>query len=84
MSTTAAQRQAAYRKKRPFAGEDGNGERRLNTWLSTQASLALARLARHQGMSQRAVLEQLIVAADDENLVGMELDSEEWAAYLGK
>ena len=32
MPTSNAQRQAAYRARRPHAGEDGNGERRLNLW----------------------------------------------------
>ena len=65
MAKTAAERQAAYRKKRPYAGAEGNGERNLNMWVHTAAALALARLARHQGLSQREVLERMIVAADD-------------------
>jgi hypothetical protein len=83
MAKTAAQRQAEYRKNRPSAGDDRNGERRLNTWLSTRAFLALGRLARHQGMAQRAVLEQIIIAADDAILAGLELDSPEWEKYFG-
>ena len=84
MAKTAAERQAAYRHNRPFAGKSGNGQRRLSTWLNTGASLALARLARHEGITQREVLERLIVGADDANLTGMELDSPEWAAYFGQ
>lgn len=62
MATTSAERQRAYRARRPCAGE--NGERRLQTWVSTAAALALGRLARHNGMTRRAFLEKLILDAD--------------------
>lgn len=80
---TAAQRQAAYRARRPFAGNDGNGERRLNLWLSTGAFVRLARLARHDGVSKREVLERLINAADALILTDMDMDTPEWNAYMG-
>ena len=44
MAKTAAERQAAYRKNRATAGD--NGERRINVWVSTATALALQRLAR--------------------------------------
>jgi hypothetical protein len=47
MAMSAAERQAAWRKARQAAGE--NGEPRINTWVSTGAALALARLTRHDG-----------------------------------
>lgn len=81
MAKTAAERQAAYRKSRDTAGD--NGERRLNTWVSTGAALALARLARRSGTTQRAILEQLIQSADDEIVKGIDIDSPEWAKYFG-
>lgn len=62
MATTSAERQRAYRAKRPCAGE--NGERRLQVWVSTATALALARLARHVGVTRRAFLEELILDAD--------------------
>jgi hypothetical protein len=62
MATTSAERQRAYRARRPCAGE--NGERRLQTWVSTAAALALGRLARHAGITRRAFLEKLILDAD--------------------
>lgn len=62
MPKSNAERQRAYRANRPFAGE--NGERRLSTWLTTAASLALARLANHYGVTQRQVLERLLLEAD--------------------
>lgn len=79
---TAAQRQAEYRKKRPFAGPDGNGERRLNTWVSTGASLALARLANRYGVTRREILERLIGEADEKIRATLEPDSPEWGAYF--
>jgi hypothetical protein len=36
----------------------------INTWATTGAALALARLARHEGVARCAVLERLIEAAD--------------------
>jgi hypothetical protein len=83
MKKTAAERQAAYRKKRPFAGAAGDGERNLNTWVSTAAALALARLARHHAVSQREVLERLILAADEAILATLNVDEPAFAAYLG-
>ena len=53
---TAAERQAAYRKSRLMAGE--NGERRINTGVTAGASLALARLAQRYGVTQRVMLAQ--------------------------
>ncbi len=82
MATTPAQRQAAYRARRHNAGPDGNGERRLNTWLTTEASLALARLARRYGVTQREILEQLVTAEDNRILATMEPGSPEWDAYF--
>ena len=80
MAKTAAERQAAYRARRPMANE--NGERRLNTWLSTGAHLALGRLARRNKVTQREMLERFICAEDDRILAGIEPDSAEWDAYF--
>jgi hypothetical protein len=80
---TNAQRQAEYRKNRATAGEDGNGERRLNTFVKTGASLALDRLARRYGVTKREVLEKLLIDADGEILKSLDLDSPEWGEYFG-
>jgi hypothetical protein len=82
MSKSAAERQAAYRKQRPYAGKDSNGERRLNTWVSTRTSLALARLARQNKLSQRDMLERLVQNADDAILDSLVLDTPGWNRYF--
>ena len=84
MAKTAAQRQAAYRARRPGAGEDGNGERRLNVWISTGAALALVRLARRYGVTQQDVIERLVTAEDDRILSAIDFDSPEFKRYFGE
>ena len=76
---TAAERQAAYRKTRPLAGE--NGERRINTWVTTRVALALARLARHHNVTRRQMLERLITTADDTITATLDPTSDVWDAY---
>lgn len=83
MAKTAAQRQAAYRAKRAFAGNDGNGERRLNVWLSTESALALERLAKRYAVTKREMLEKLIRQADGEIVKSLILDSPQWDDYFG-
>lgn len=78
MAMTNAERQARYRKNRQFAGE--NGERQLNTWLSTGAYLALARLAKHYGVTKREMLERLI--SDKHKKVTRNMTDEEFSNFL--
>lgn len=75
---TAAERQRAYRTRRATAGD--NGERRLQAWVTTKTDLALDRLARHHGVTRRAMLERLIVDADDSIQHG--LDDEAFENYF--
>ena len=82
MAKSAAERQAAYRARRPMAGRNGDGERRLNTWVSTGAHLALGRIARRYGVTQREVLERFITAEDDRILEGIDTDTPEWDEYF--
>lgn len=82
MAKTSAQRQQDYRRQRPFAGPEGNGERRLNTWLTTSASLALERLACRYGVTKRQILEQLLQAADEEILAHLEPSTPAWQDYF--
>jgi hypothetical protein len=80
MAKTAAQRQADYRKNRATAGD--NGERRINTWVTTGAALALARLSKYHGITNREILERLILAADQQRVDTLDPDTEEWATYF--
>src|SRR5579863_5273758 len=82
VAKTGAQRQAAYRARRPYAGRDGNGERRLSLYVETDAALALERLARRAGVTQRAMLERLVRQADEQVWKHIELDTPEWGAYF--
>lgn len=83
MTKTNAERQAEYRKRRPTGGTEGNGERRLNTWISTEASLALERLSRHYAVTRREMLERLIQSADERIVKKLDLDTLEWDTYFG-
>ena len=82
MSTakTTAERQAAYRARQACGENDG--QKRVSLWLSTGCALALARLARRHGSTQREFLEKLVLAEDDKVLATMALDSPEWSAYF--
>jgi hypothetical protein len=82
MAKTAAERQKEYRAQRQFAGEDGNGERRISAYVSTRAALALDRLAKSYGVTKREMLERLVVGAEDKLLKGMRSESPEWEKYF--
>ena len=83
MAKTVAQRQADYRARRYAAGPRQNGERRLNMWISTSASLALARLSAKEGVSKRFIIQQLIEAADQKYIdVLAPDDSAGWNEYF--
>ena len=82
MAKTNAERQQQYRKNREMAGPDKNGERRLNTWLSTGAKLALKRLAARYGVTEKDMLEKLVSDADDKIFTTLEFDSADYVAYL--
>lgn len=79
MAKTNAERQKEYRKNRGVAGE--NGERRINMFVSTGAFLSLKRLATHHGLTQRAMLEQLITNAD--RVVTTDMSDDAFDKYLG-
>jgi len=57
-SMTTAERQRAYRERHANAAE------RINMLVSVSAKRALERLAKHNGQTQRAVLEDLLSAAE--------------------
>ena len=79
MGMSNAERQAAYRARRPYEGPGGNGERRLNAWVSTGASLALARMSRRYGVTKREMLEKLIM--DEAERIEKNMTEEELEAY---
>ena len=79
MAKTSAQRQAAYRSRR----NQGEGIRRLNTWISMPAYCALQRLAKHEGISQRQLIEHLLLNADDEIVERLEPDTPQGEQYFG-
>ena len=81
MAKTAAERQAAFRKKRPHAGE--NGERRINAWVTTGTYFALARLARRYGVTNLEILEKLVGEADQNISSTLDIDSAEGSVYYG-
>lgn len=83
MAKTSAQRQQAYRAGRARAGRaraGDNGELRINTFVATSAALGLKRLAKHHGVTQRAMLERLIHDAD--KAVVAPMDDAEFERYL--
>lgn len=80
MAKTPSQRQAAYRAKRATAGD--NGERRLDTWISTAASLALDRLAKRDRVTKREIIEQLALAANERIVASLDPDSPAWGDYF--
>lgn len=61
MAKTNAQRQAEYRARRRHDGVST----RLNTEVSLIAHIALERLAYHHGLTQRQMLERLLIEPDE-------------------
>jgi hypothetical protein len=62
MGKSNAERQRAYRAARATAGD--NGDRRLQSWVTTSTDLALDRLAKRYSVTRREMLEKLILDAD--------------------
>ncbi|HIJ94819.1 MAG TPA: hypothetical protein HPP94_03590 [Desulfuromonadales bacterium] len=75
---TTAERQRAYRSRR----NDGDGVRRIDTWVSDEAFRALKRLAHHEGVSRKEIIQRLILDVDAGILKRLEIDSLEWAVYM--
>lgn len=82
MAKTVSQRQAEYRARRSNAGLSQDGERRLNMWISTNASLALARLAAKEGVSKRFIIERLVQSEDQKIINSIPFDTKEWDEYF--
>jgi hypothetical protein len=52
-------------------------------WVTTEADLALARLANRYSVTKREMLERMVVRADAAILRRLDQDSEEWDTYFG-
>lgn len=73
---SAAERQRAYRERR---GQD----HRLNLYVTADAGAALARLCKVRRLTQREMLERLILRAEADHLHTVEPDSPAWLDYFG-
>lgn len=73
-----AEKQANYRKRKI---KEGEGER-LQAIISLHAKRELERLARHNGLSQIAMLERLIL--EEQQRVTATLDDDAYRIYLGE
>lgn len=62
---TAAERQKAYRERRAR----DVGEQRINAWVSARALATLSSLAIRYGVTQKVMLERLILKEDDGRIV---------------
>ena len=82
MAKSTSERQAAFRARQSSAGADGNAQRRISMWLSTGAALALARLARRYGVTQREQVQSMVLAEDSRILKTIAMDTSEWEEYF--
>ena len=81
MAMTNTERQRRYRQTRATAHQ-GEGEKRLNTWISTKAHLALKRLSAFEDAPQRTIIERLLLQADQANLDALGSNEDEFDTYL--
>ena len=63
MAKSVAERQREYRARR----SKSDGDRRLNTWISSKADFALENLANQFGITKREMIERLALSAAEEN-----------------
>jgi len=78
MAMTNSEKQASYRKRRI---KEGEGER-LQAVISLHAKRGLERLAQHNGLSQVAMLERLIL--EEQHRVTAVLEGDAYRIYLGE
>jgi hypothetical protein len=77
MALTAAERQKRYRENRKLTD---NGYRQINVWVSTEAALALKRMALRYGVTQREMLERALIDAQER--IMREMSDTELDEYL--
>ena len=75
MAKTAAERQKKYRASRQRVGK--NGERKINAYVNTRATLALERLAYNYVVTKRKLLEKLLIGKEDKVIKGFSLHSDD-------
>lgn len=80
MALSNREKQAAFRA-RHIKGDDADRER-LHLLVSVPVKRALERIARHHGLSQAAMLERLILDAQDQITRGM--DNEQFREFVGE
>lgn len=84
MAKTTAERQAACWERQDSRGVDGNAQRRVSMWLSTEAALALRRLSSGYGVTQRELVENMLLAEDERILATMKIDTTEWDSCFAR
>jgi hypothetical protein len=77
MALTGAERQKRYRDSKKLAD---NGYRQINSWISTEAYEALRRMARRDGVTQRELIERLLIDAQER--IMREMSDTELNEYL--
>lgn len=80
MAKTAAQRQAEYRARKAQAGGVDQAERVIHAWVSSRAMQALGRMAQHEGVTQKALLERVLIEREEGFL--SQMSDTEAARYL--
>jgi hypothetical protein len=76
MAMTNAEKQRCYRERKL---KDENGER-INLIVSVNAKLALKRLAAHNGLTQSAMLERILLEA--QSAITQTLDDDQFKKYI--
>jgi hypothetical protein len=77
MPLSGAERQRKYRESRKLVG---NGFRQINMWISTEAYEALRRMAKRDGVTQREMLERVLIGAQEK--IVREMSDTELDEYL--
>ena len=78
MALTSAEKQARFREKHLVDGD----QQRLQAVVSLPTKLGLARLAKHQGLTQTDLIERLV--RDELGRVTAELDDDQFREFVGE
>jgi hypothetical protein len=81
VAKSSKERQAAYRERMKKVGSSTDfGKSNVNVWIDLRAKFALERLARHSGITEAVMFEQLILQADE--MVKKDMSWEERETYF--